>query len=111
MLTSEDIKKLKKELANREDLIRLEKKIDNKADKEDLANLLTLEEFSQFKREQKQEFSELREVLQGLTISIDKLVKTVENIYQEHLMIIAKVDRHEKWLIQVAKKLDIKLDY
>jgi len=52
MLSDEDIKKLKETLTT----------------KEDLAKLLTLEEFGQFQSEIKQEFSDLREAIQALTV-------------------------------------------
>ena len=95
MLTNEDIKKLKETLAT----------------KEDLAKIVTLEEFDQFRKEVKQEFSELREVIQALTISVDKLAKAVEDMHQEFMAITAKVDRHEKWIKQIAEKLGLKLEY
>ena len=65
MLTDEDIKKLKEVVAT----------------KEDLAKLLTLEEFSQFQKEVKQEFSDLREAIQALTVSVDKLAKAVDDLH------------------------------
>ena len=95
MLTNEDIKKLKETLAT----------------KEDLAKIVTLEEFDQFRKEVKQEFSELREVIQALTVSVDKLAKAVEDMHQEFMAITAKVDRHEKWIKQIAEKLGLKLEY
>ena len=95
MLTQEDIQKLKEALAT----------------KEDLAKLLTLEEFDQFRVEIRQDFGLLRESIQGLTISVDKLAKVVEDMHQEYVMITGKVDRHEKWFHQIADKLGIKLEY
>jgi len=99
MLTNEDIQKIIE--ANRETF----------ATKEDFYKLATLEEFDQFRNEVKQEFSSLREVVQALSLAIDKLVKAVEDLSQEYVMITLKVDRHEKWLHQVAEKLGIKLEY
>lgn len=32
-------------------------------------------------------------------------------IFQEMVMLSRKVDRHEKWLHQMAEKMGIKLDY
>lgn len=99
MLTDEDIKKLID--ANREVFVT----------KEDLAKLVSLEEFGQFREDVKQEFSNLREVIQALTISVDRLAKAVEDMHQEFAAITAKVDRHEKWIQQIAEKLGIKLEY
>lgn len=99
MLTDEDIKKLVE--AQKEVL----------ATKEDLAKVVTLDEFDEFRKETKEEFNSLREAIQSLTISIDKLAKAVEDMHQEYLAITAKVDRHEKWLHQIAEKLGIKLEH
>jgi len=95
MLDEKDIQKLKEVLAT----------------KEDLTKLLAADEFGQFQREVNQEFSDLREAIQALTISVDKLVKAVESLSHEFAAITAKVDRHEKWIQQIADKLGIKLQY
>lgn len=57
MLTEEDITKLKEALAT----------------KEDLAKIVTLEEFDGFKTEIKEDLDGLRESIQALTLSVDKL--------------------------------------
>lgn len=95
MLTNEDIQKLKEVLIT----------------KEDLYKLATLEEFDNFRKEMKEELSALRESVEALTVSIDRLAKAVENLRQEYAAITSKTDRHEKWLHQIAEKLDIKLEY
>ena len=95
MLTDEDIGKLKEVLAT----------------KEDLAKIVTLEEFGQFSGEIKQDLDVLRESIQSLTVSVDKLVKAVADMHQEYVIITGKVDRHEKWFHQIAEKLGIKLEY
>jgi uncharacterized coiled-coil DUF342 family protein len=82
MLTDEDIKKIIEFVATKEDV-----------------------------RELKEDISGLRESVQALTISIDKLAKVVEDLHQEFTAIAAKVDRHEKWIQQIAQKLGIKLEY
>jgi uncharacterized coiled-coil DUF342 family protein len=82
MLIDEDIKKIIEVVATKEDI-----------------------------RELKEDISGLRESVQALTISIDKLVKAVGDLHQEFIAITAKVDRHEKWIHQIAQKLGIKLEY
>jgi len=64
--------------------IGLEEKIDIKADKEDVVNLIG---------------------------SVDAYSKKADDYFQEMVMLSHKVDRHEKWLHQVAEKLGIKLEY
>jgi len=95
MLTNKDIQKL----------------VEVFATKKDLAKLLTMEEFGNFRKEIKQEFSDLREVVQALAVSVDKLAKVVDDLREEYVAITSKIDRHEKWLHQLADKLGIKLEY
>ena len=57
---------------------------DNKADKSDVNNLLG---------------------------AIDAYAKKADAYFQEMVMLAHKVDRHEKWLHQVAEKLGVKLQY
>jgi len=82
MLTNEDIIKLSEVLATKEDIKDLRQDIDG-----------------------------LRETVQSLVVSVDKLAKAVADMHQEFVMIIAKVDRHEKWIMQLAEKLGVKLEY
>lgn len=95
MLTNEDIQKLKEVLAT----------------KEDLAKIVTIEEFDQFKVEIKQDLDGLREMVQVLVVSVDKLVKAVSDLKTEYAAITNQVGRHEKWFQQIAEKLGMKLEY
>ncbi len=63
---------------------KLENILENKADKSDINNLMN---------------------------AVDAYAKKADTYFQEMLMIANKVDRHEKWLHQVAEKLGIKLEY
>lgn len=46
-----------------------------------------------------------------LSAAVDEYAKKADAYFQEMLMLAQKVDRHEKWLHQVAEKLGIKLEY
>jgi DNA polymerase III delta prime subunit len=119
MLTDKDIQKLKAELATKKDLERFTTKEDLKeelkrfATKEDLdertGKLLqeiftTKEDLEIFKEEMKKNFSDLQ-------TAIDAYAKKVDTFAQEMIMLAHKVDRHEKWLHQIAEKLGVKLEY
>lgn len=82
MLTSEDVQKLLDVLATKEDI-----------------------------NEIKKDILDLREVVQGLTLSVDKLVKGISDLTIEYSAMNNQLNRHEKWIIQLAKKFEIKLDY
>ena len=76
-----------------------------------------------------QDFSELIQYLDGkfgkvderfesvdkkfdeLLTSVDAYAQKADTYFQEMVMLSHKVDRHEKWLHLVAKKLGIKLEY
>ncbi|MDP2639004.1 MAG: hypothetical protein Q8P06_02440 [Candidatus Azambacteria bacterium] len=57
---------------------------ENKVDKSDFNNLLT---------------------------AVDKYAQKADTYFQEMVMLSHKVDRHEKWLLELAEKLGIKLKY
>jgi len=62
-------------------------------------------------KEIKEDLNGLREMVQALVVATDNLVKAVSDLRQEYIMTTAKVDRHEKWILQIAEKLGIKLEY
>ena len=57
---------------------------ENKVDKSDFNNLLT---------------------------AVDAYAQKADTYFQEMVMLSHKVDRHEKWLLEIAEKLGIKLKY
>ncbi len=57
--------------------------------------------------ENKADKSDVRDLMS----SVDAYAKKADTYFQEMVALSHKVDRHEKWLRQVAEKLDIKLDY
>ncbi len=46
-----------------------------------------------------------------LKTSVDAYAKKADKFFEELVMLSHKVDRHEKWLLQIADKLGIKLEY
>lgn len=53
----------------------------------------------------------LIERVDNLTTSIDRLAKLITDYYQEQMAMKAKMDIHEKWILQLAEKLGLKLEY
>ena len=76
---------------------RFDKLFDIFATKEDLkeviANLPTKEDFI------------------NLQTSVDAYAKKADTYFQEMVALTHKVDRHEKWILQIAEKLGVKLEY
>ncbi len=52
-----------------------------------------------------------KEDINKLHAAIDDYAQKVDAFAQEMVMLAHKVDRHEKWLHQIAEKLGIKLEY
>lgn len=61
-------------------------------------------EFAVFQDEMRKNFSDV------LT-AIDKYAAKADTYFQEMVMLTQKVDRHEKWLHEIAEKLGVKLEY
>ena len=47
----------------------------------------------------------------NLVNAVDAYAKKADAYFQEMVALAHKVDRHEKWLLQIADKLGIKLEY
>ncbi len=62
----------------------------------------TKEDFSSFKDEYKKDFSDM------LT-AVDGYAKKADGYFQEMLMLSNKVNRLEKWILQLAEKTGIQL--
>lgn len=64
----------------------------------------TKEDFEAFREEMKKDFSDLQ-------TSVDAYAKKADTYFKEMVALTHKVDRHEKWLLQIAGKLGMKLEY
>jgi uncharacterized coiled-coil DUF342 family protein len=56
-------------------------------------------------------FDEMKKDFVNLQTSVDAYAKKADTYFQEMVMLAHKVDRHEKWIRQIAEKLGIKLEY
>ena len=57
------------------------------------------------------DFKELKENFDLLQKSVDAYAVKADKYFQEMAMLSEKVNRHDKWLFQIAEKLGIKLEY
>src|SRR3989344_2801188 len=62
-------------------------------------------------KEIKGTLSELQETVHELVGAVDKLAKAVDDLRIEYSAMAMQLNRHEKWIQQLAEKLGIKLDY
>ncbi len=77
--------------------------------KEDLSELVEYldEKFGKIASD----FKELKDNFNLLQNSVDAYSTKADKFFDELVMLSHKVDRHEKWLLQIAEKLGIKLEY
>ncbi|OGZ46160.1 MAG: hypothetical protein A3C84_04985 [Candidatus Ryanbacteria bacterium RIFCSPHIGHO2_02_FULL_48_12] len=61
-------------------------------------------------KELREDISGLREVVQSLAVSVDKLVKATESLQQEYSLIVSEIKLHETWIRQIAEKVGLKLE-
>lgn len=59
----------------------------------------------------KADFEDLRADFRELQNSVDAYASKVDTYSQEMIMLSHKVDRHDKWITQIAGKLGMKLEY
>jgi uncharacterized coiled-coil DUF342 family protein len=52
-----------------------------------------------------------KEDFNNLMNAVDSYAKKADTYFEEMVSLSHKVDRHEKWLHQVAEKLGLKLEY
>jgi len=60
-------------------------------------------------KETDKRLEEIEKRINQLVNSIDKLTKAMEIYHHEQVALSAKVDRHEKWIFQMAEKMGIEL--
>lgn len=85
MLDDKDIQKLKEVLATKEDFSVL------------------LVKFDTTKKELKEDLNGLREMVQALVMSVDKLVGAIDDLKQEYAMVTLKVDAMKSGYIKLLK--------
>ena len=66
--------------------------------------LVTKTDLENFRDEYRKDFRDLQK-------SVDAYAVKANNFFYELVMLSNKVDRHEKWIKQIAEKLGIKLEY
>lgn len=59
----------------------------------------------------KKDINDLKVGFNNLTNAVDAYAKKADAYFQEMVALSHKVDRHEKWLLEIAEKLGIKLKY
>ncbi len=59
----------------------------------------------------KEEFESLRSDFSSLQTSVDSYAKKADTYFQEMLMLAHKLDRHERWIKQIAEKLGLHLEH
>ncbi|HDQ23066.1 MAG TPA: hypothetical protein ENN28_03815 [Candidatus Uhrbacteria bacterium] len=128
MLTQEDIQNLKEAFATKNEIKELIEPLATKASLSNLSiEIVNIKEIMATKEDigrlsfeivniretmaTKDEVREIDEKFNKLIDSIDRLTKKVDDYFQETVSTTRALKRHEKWIQQLAAKLDIKLEY
>jgi|SRR3989344_4466550 len=104
MLTSQDLTKIGKlltPLATKQELESLKTDL-----QKDISSLATKQEL----RLLDEKVDSMRETLNSLLTAIDGLTKVIDNLRIEYAAITSQLNRHEKWIQQIAQKAKIKLE-
>lgn len=59
----------------------------------------------------KKDYEEMRQDFSKLQTSVDGYALRADKYFQEMLLLSHKVDRHERWIFELADKAKIKLNY
>ncbi|PIZ89659.1 MAG: hypothetical protein COX89_00340 [Candidatus Nealsonbacteria bacterium CG_4_10_14_0_2_um_filter_37_10] len=59
----------------------------------------------------KRDLEELRKDFVRLETAVDTYAKKADTYFQEMVALTHKVDRLEKWVLRIAKKIGMKLEY
>jgi predicted nucleic acid-binding Zn-ribbon protein len=104
MLTSQDLTKIGKLLTP------LVTKRELKVLKTDLQQDMSLLATKQEVRLLGEKVDSMRETLDSLLTAIDGLTKAISNLQIEYAAITSQLNRHERWIQQIAQKAKIKLE-
>ena len=108
MLEDKDIEKLVSVLATKKDL----EGMATKKDLEEMAlNSLKIFATKQDIQEIRSDVADLRELLQGLIVVSDKMLKSMEILGAEYKAVSVQLTRHEKWIKQLSEKVGVQLSF
>lgn len=93
MITDQDIEKLKGVFATKDDIA-------NMATKDDIADI-------ESRMVTKDDFEGLKEMVQGIAVGVDKLMRAEESRKIEDASMKVKTDRHETWIKTASEKIDV----
>ncbi|MBI3019752.1 MAG: hypothetical protein HYY60_00280 [Parcubacteria group bacterium] len=117
MLTDQDIQKLKKIVATKEDIKEIRKEIGGlrsyteKGFEEVRDEITGLRSYTEKGFEEiHDDHDDLNTMVQGLAVSVDGLVKSVTDLRIDHAAVLGTLDRHERWHKQTAEKVGVHLD-
>ena len=99
MLTDQDIKNIVE--ANRQVF----------PTKEDFSRLsIAVADLKVTAEETKADVAGLQQSIHSLSVAVDGLIKVITDLRAEYAAVAAKNTRHEKWILQLAEKVGLKLE-
>ena len=110
MITDKDVKKLKQTFTTKDDLKGFATKDDMASLKSELKDDIFNLEQKLIDTTEKLRYEQKSGTDKILTV-LDRYMKNTEAYKQETTMLNHKVNRHEKWIGKLAKKVNVKLEY
>lgn len=77
----------------------------------DIQKLVSLLSTKEDVNQIRSDITDMREILQSLMVSTDKIAKSLEILATEYSAVSKQLTRHEKWIQQLSEKVGIKLIY
>jgi hypothetical protein len=76
---------------------------------EDINKLTTVLSSKKDVEDIKGDLGDLKELVQGLIVSSDSIVKSMTELKLEYAAISTQLSRHERWIKEIAEKVGLKL--
>jgi hypothetical protein len=76
---------------------------------EDINKLTTVLASKKDVEDIKGDLGDLKELVQGLIVSSDSIVKSMTELKLEYAAISTQLSRHERWIKEIAEKVGLKL--
>ncbi len=75
-----------------------------------LLPLATRSELQSFKKDISEDILSLKESVNSLATAIDGLIGAIDNLRIEYSAITSQLNRHDRWIQQIARKSGVKLE-
>jgi iron uptake system EfeUOB component EfeO/EfeM len=105
MATKDDLHTLEGRMATKDDINELDEKVNRV-----INVMVTVDEFETFKSEVRSDIADLKETINHLAASMDKLLKVLTDLQVEYAAIKIQMTRYDRWFKELAEKVGLELN-